>query len=324
MNAVRLMRAVADDDLDLAQGHNPPHCAWAGLGMARRLGIPFIYEAHRLSFDSFGANQKWKLPAGLDGLARWIIRSEEKVFFEAGDAVIVQTEAHRRRVLELFRMDPQRTFVIPMGVDEAEFDPQKWAPQGQALRARHGWGEKIVFMYNGYLGDTNGVEPLIRAAGRLPADVKRRIRVVILGRGPLADMVAQACRAAPDVLENLGLVDYREMPAYYSAVDVVAIPLAPILLWECNNPTKLLEAMAMENIVLASDVHGVTELMENGHSGITYAKGDLEDLARQMVHIVENFDGLVEMRKQARTAILQARSWRACRAMQEEVYDLFR
>jgi glycosyltransferase involved in cell wall biosynthesis len=238
--------------------------------------------------------------------------------------VIVQTEAHRRRVLELFRVDPERTFVIPMGVDEDEFDPQKWAAQGKELRERHGWEDKVVFMYNGYLGDTNGVEPLLRAAAQLPAEIKRRLRVVVLGRGPLKELVSELCRAEPGLLENLGLVDYREMPAYYSAVDVVAIPLAPILLWECNNPTKLLEAMAMENIVLASDVHGITELMEDGRTGVTYVKGDLGDLARQMVRIVEEFDGLTEMRKQARTAIVKARSWRACRAMQEAVYDLFR
>jgi len=323
-NARRLAALVRDDDaFDVVQGHNPPPFARAAFRVARARGLPCIYEAHRLSFDSFGANRETPLPAVADRLARWAIRREERPFFERADAVIVQTTMHRDRVCALFNTAPERIFVIPMGVDENQFDPARVASERDSLRARHGWHDHTVFFYNGYLGSSNGIITLLEAARMLPADVRRRVRIAILGRGPLAPLVDRAARAEPDFVQSLGQVPYEQMPAYYAAADVVVVPVAAIRLWECNNPTKLLEAMAMERPVLASDVAGVTELLENGVTGITHRAGDTGDLARRMTDLAQFGTDATRMGRAARERILRDRTWQMARDKLDRVYAQF-
>ncbi|MCB9855463.1 MAG: glycosyltransferase family 4 protein [Phycisphaerales bacterium] len=321
-NARRLAAVVRPDDrFDVIQGHNPPPFARAGFRVAHTRNLPCIYEAHRLSFDSFGANRETPLPNSIDRWIRWMIRREERPFFERADAVIVQTEMHRRRISECFRIEPENIHVIPMGVDETLFDPSKAVVTKDEIRRRHDWDDRTVFFYNGYLGSSNGLMTLLDAARSLPTDVRKRIRIALLGRGPLQKQVEKAAAETPDLIQSLGLVPYEQMPAYYAAADVVVIPVAPIRLWDCNNPTKLLEAMAMARPVLASNVGGITELLEDGVTGITFRSGDRADLAKRMVELATSAGDLAAMGVAARRRILADRTWRQSRDALQRLYD---
>lgn len=323
-NAKRLAAAIRpDDSFDIVQGHNPPPFARAGFRVARARSLPCIYEAHRLSFDSFGANRESSLPKAVDRWVRWMIRREERPFFERADAVIVQTTMHRDRICECFRIDPARIHVIPMGVDETRFDPETVGPASAEIRRRHQWGEQTVFFYNGYLGSSNGIMTLLDAARALPPEIRRRIRVVLLGRGPLQSQVDRAAAAEPELVQALGSVPYEEMPAYYAAADVVVIPVAPIRLWTCNNPTKLLEAMAMARPVLASDVLGITELLDNGRTGFTFRGGNTRDLTDKMANLAQGASNFSDIGRAARSRVLEDRTWRAARQQLQRVYDAF-
>lgn len=323
-NAKRLAAAVRpDDSFGIIQGHNPPPFARAGYRVARARNLPCIYEAHRLSFDSFGANRETPLPKSVDRWIRWMIRREERPFFERADAVIVQTTMHRKRISECFRIDPAKIHIIPMGVDEHLFDPNKGTSEKDEIRKRHGWNDRIVFFYNGYLGASNGLMTLLDAARALPADIRKRIRIVLLGRGPLQKQVERAAAAEPELIQSLGLVPYEQMPAYYAAADVVVIPVAPIRLWDCNNPTKLLEAMAMARPILASDVGGITELMQDGVTGVTFRAGDLNDLSRKIAELATAGVELENIGRAARIRVLEDRTWRAAREKLQCLYDTF-
>lgn len=323
-NARRLVAAIRTDDrIDIVQGHNPPPFARAGYRAARALNRPCIYEAHRLSFDSFGANRETPLPKSIDRWVRWMIRREERPFFERADAVIVQTTMHRDRICDCFRLDQTSVHVIPMGVDETRFDPESVGPAAAEIRRRHQWGDRIIFFYNGYLGSSNGIMTLLDAARALPPDIRGRVRVLLLGRGPLQSQVGRVAAAEPDLVQALGPVPYEEMPAYYAAADVVVIPVAPIRLWTCNNPTKLLEAMAMARPVLASDVPGITELLEDGRTGFTFRGGNTRDLTDRMADLAKGGSNIGDIGRAARSRVLEDRTWRAARQKLQHVYDLF-
>lgn len=319
----QFMRQVIDSDFDLVQGHNPAHAAWAGLLLARQRDVPFVYEMHRLPFDSFGANRDVRLPGFVSAAARSIMRRDEKRFFENAEAIIVQTTMHRDRIVELFRLDPARIHVIPMGVDEDYFDPARWTVPAATLRQQLGGDDRLLFLYNGYLGRSNGIEMLVQGVQNLPVEVRSRVRLIILGRGPLKPLVQEAARANPELIADIGLVNYDEMPAYYAAADVVLIPLEPIRIWECNNPTKLLEAMAMERLVLASDVGGVTELMRHGETGLTFKPGDPQDFQRRLMEIVSGIDELRALGRRAREHVVAERRWSHCRTLLDQVYERF-
>ena len=318
----KLLTAVvrADERFDIVHCHNPPTFARAGFRIARLRNLRCIYEAHRLSFDSYGANRDSQLPQFADRFIRWGIRREERPFFERADAVIVQTTMHRDRVCELFRIDANRIYVIPMCVDEQFFDPAAVGEAGAALRDRHGWHDRTVFFYNGYLGTSNGIQTLLDATRALSPEIRRRIRIAILGRGPLQNLVERAVRAEPDLVQFLGLIPYEQMPAYYAAADVVAIPLEPVLMMQCNNSTKLLEAMAMERPILASDVGGVTELLDNGVTGVTFRSGVVADLSKKMADMTGSQSDLDALGRAARRRVIRDRTWQQAQDALDRLY----
>jgi len=143
------------------------------------------------------------------------------------------------------------------------------------------------------------------------------------GRGPLEKMVQQATDADPDLFQTIPSVPYDQMPAHYVAADVVVIPVAPIRLWSCNNPTKLLEAMALERPVLASDVPGITELLTDGETGYTFRAGDVGELSAQLARLA-TADGRNRVGPAARERVVSDRCWENARRIMNAVYDVLR
>ena len=320
LNANRMVCMVKDSGIDIVHGHNPAMFARAALKSSRILNVPFIYEVHRLPFDSFGSNRKYELPDFIDTFIRWCYRLEEGTFLSASAAVIVQTQMHKDRILSLFEIDSHRINVIPMGVDEEYFNPLRWQKEGITIKNRLDCNDKVVFMFNGYLGHVNGIELFLSAVQELPGNIKRKMRVVLLGRGPFQEKCERICKCKPDLFQYLGFVKHTNMPQYYSATDVVVIPLPPMRVWDCNNPTKLLEAMAMEKVILGSDVRGNTDLLKNGTNGFTFKSGSKKDLIKQIIKIIENFHKIDPLRKMARYDVTNKRTWSQSRARLHDLY----
>jgi glycosyltransferase involved in cell wall biosynthesis len=74
-------------------------------------------------------------------------------------------------------------------------------------------------------------------------------------------------------------------------------------------PLKPLEAMAMEKLVLASDVGGHRELIGDGTNGFLFQAGDQGDLAKKMVYIATNAEQLDGIRSAARLSVVTQRNW---------------
>jgi glycosyltransferase involved in cell wall biosynthesis len=53
-------------------------------------------------------------------------------------------------------------------------------------------------------------------------------------------------------------------------------------------PVVLMEAMALGVPVIAPDVAGIPELVENGHTGMLFTAGDWDQLAERMVALGED------------------------------------
>ncbi|GAH90213.1 unnamed protein product, partial [marine sediment metagenome] len=155
----------------------------------------------------------------------------------------------------------------------------------------------------------------------LPENIKREIKIVILGRGPLQKYVEDISKKESDLIEYLGLVNYNDMPIYYSSCDVLVIPRPSTLPAETLIPMKLLEAMAMEKIVLGSDVGGIIEVVTNNKNGIVFKKGDKDDLFKKISYIVENIGNMDGIRKQARRDVTEKYSWQKSREKLQNVYD---
>jgi len=319
------MRSVSGETFDIIHGHNPRACAMASLEFKRRTGLPMVYEAHGIMWDDPNSPQPFGCASSLNWAVRWSIRLAlgyyERKVVHAADCVIVQTESARRRLTELYDLKDKPITVIRNGVDVEKFDPNRWEEQRNSLRQRLGWEGRIVCLYAGYLNKVNGIEFLLGALPRLTGDLRRRLKIAFVGRGPLQDEVKQAAKEHGDLIDYPGVARHEEMPGYYVACDVFMIPRLSFLTAEMLLPMKLLEAMAMEKIVLVSNVEAMGEVVTDGENGLVFEKGSTEDFLCKLEMIVQHEGGLGKLGQRARQNVVGEYTWEASRQKLRSIYE---
>jgi glycosyltransferase involved in cell wall biosynthesis len=84
---------------------------------------------------------------------------------------------------------------------------------------------------------------------------------------------------------------------------------------------KLLEAMAMEKVVLVSDVAAMTEVVRHRGNGLVFRKGDRPAFLDVLELITVEWDRLSELGRRARQDVIATYSWRTSREKLQRVYD---
>jgi glycosyltransferase involved in cell wall biosynthesis len=91
-------------------------------------------------------------------------------------------------------------------------------------------------------------------------------------------------------------------------------------LTETVTPLKPLEAMAQGRILLASNVGGHRELIENGKTGYLFEADQTDDLAGRVVDVLQRKAEWPRIRAKGRKFVEEERTWRAAVARYEPVY----
>ncbi len=130
----------------------------------------------------------------------------------------------------------------------------------------------------GFIGSFYGYEGLDTLLDAVPAilAVDRNARVLLVGGGLEEDRLrAQARRLGiDDKVIFAGRVPHDDVARYYSLIDLLVYPRKSIRLTETVTPLKPLEAMSQGKLLIASDVGGHRELIEDGATGYLFTPGD--------------------------------------------------
>lgn len=235
---------------------------WSALRAARELGIA-VTSDFRTNFQAYGAHYRlgWMRGAILAGLRRFHNRS---------GCTMVPTEALRR---ELLAAGFERMVVVARGVDTELFDPAR-----RSERLRQHWGaaaDERVVLYVGRLAAEKNLELLLHAFAAMRR-IDPRLRLVLVGDGPLRDVLKRRCPEARFAGQRSG----TDLAAHYASADLF---LFPSLTETFGNVTP--EAMASGLGVLAFDHAAAGQLIDHGRSGWLAHHGDDEafvGLAQQL------------------------------------------
>lgn len=132
--------------------------------------------------------------------------------------------------------------------------------------------------YLGQIAEHKGVHVLFEAARQLPG---ARVRVSAYGdTTPFPNYTARLQRliAGDARLTLAGPFPGQQVSQVFRELDVVVVPS----LWYENSPNVILEAFAHGTPVVASNLGGMSELIEHGKNGLLFAPGDSGELARQL------------------------------------------
>ena len=178
----------------------------------------------------------------------------------AMDAVITVSAKVRERILQTRLLPRARVFAVHNGMSAQKMD----VPESDAAARRAEFGvspSEILIVSVARLVWFKGLDNLVSAMPLLLAKCPG-VRIVVAGDGPLRDELA---RQAEDLgvggrLELAG--ERRDIPAILAAADIFVLPSVSEGL-----PISIMEAMAAGKPVVATDVGGVAELVDQGSTG---------------------------------------------------------
>ncbi|HEX6851245.1 MAG TPA: glycosyltransferase [Candidatus Polarisedimenticolaceae bacterium] len=202
----------------------------------------------------------------------------ERLLARVSVRIVANADAIRRFLIEESGLPPSKIVVIPNGVDTTRFKP---LADRERRRAERGWPpDAFVVGHTGTMVPHKGQSEVLRAcataASRVPG-----LRVVLLGDGPDRGGLAELAR-------TLGLEGRVEMPGFVGDVEAV-LPCLDVYVHfsrereGCSN--AVLEAMACGLPVVATDVGGNRELVEDGRTGCLVGEEDVAGVASAIVRL---------------------------------------
>jgi PEP-CTERM/exosortase A-associated glycosyltransferase len=209
--------------------------------------------------------------------------------------------------------------VIPNAVDVGDFSVD--GARDESLAATLGLDGKSVLGFIGSFYAYEGLDILLQA---LPSmlETEPKIRVLLVGGGPQDAALKQQAQdlGVADKVIFTGRVPHHDVQRYYNLVDVLVYPRLKMRLTDLVTPLKPLEAMAQGRLLVASDVGGHQELIDDGRTGVLFCAGDPIALARKTLDLLASPHRWPALREQGRRFVENERSWKASVARYQDVY----
>jgi glycosyltransferase involved in cell wall biosynthesis len=290
----KTVEAVRRDGYDLLHAHwVVPNGAMA-LPAARRGGLPLVVSLH--GSDVFLSEKK-----------RILGRAARLVFRRAAAVTACSDDLAERS--QALGASP-RPVVIPYGVDAASFQPAR--EDVTRLRERLGLAAaQPMVLAVGRLVHKKGFEILVEAIPRLVAR-HSDLKVVIAGGGDLAASLAAQAEASGvrNHLVLVGKVSREELPAYYGAATVTAVPSIHDDAGNVDGlPNVMLEALASGSSIVASAVAGIPQAVSHRKEALLVPERDPKALAEAILELLSSPDARELLGRNARERARSVFSW---------------
>jgi len=193
--------------------------------------------------------------------------------------------------------EEKETRIINNGIDTERFSPEKRRHKDYADHYdNNGYDgmidrfaelknikDKPIILYSGRLMALKGLPTLIEAAGTVLKDID--IHLVIAGTGERERWIKlmNDAKIPERSYSFLGYVPYESMHELYAIADIFVLPS-----FTESFPLTILEAMSSQKAVIASDVGGIPEIIENGKDGLLIRPGDAKELSRAIVSLIKD------------------------------------
>ena len=275
--ASRMAEVAEFNNLDLLHVHYAiPHSVSAMLARqmleARGRRLPFVTTLHGTDITLVGKDPSY----------------EPVVTFSINqsDGVTAVSEDLRRTTLEYFKVT-REIEVIPNFIDLAKFRKQKKDHFKKAICPN---GEVLIVHISNFR-KVKRVGDVIRIFSNIHKEVPSKL--LMIGDGPERSGAEQMCR-------DLDICDDIRFLGKLEAVEEV-LSVADLFLMPSEKESfglAALEAMACEVPVVATQVGGIPELMQQGVTGFMSPVGDIDDMSRKALQILDK-DNLPTFKKNA-------------------------
>ena len=297
VGGARLAAALLEERYDLIHSHY-----WLSGLVARELrnwwGVPMVHMAHTLGAvkNRVAQSAQEHEPA---------LRLEHEAMLPGwADKLVVSTESERAEVELISNTDNGHIAVIPPGVDLSVFHPY---PQERARRELAIPADDKMLLFVGRIEPLKGIDTLLSALQLLQqsGDMPAHLCVSVIGGDPAKpletrhaelDKLMMLCKelGLSDMVTFLGRRAQETLHYYYASSDIVVMPSH----YESFGMVAL-EAMACGTPVIASDVGGLAELVQDGETGFLVPGRDPAAMAECLRCLLSDQELLARLGRQA-------------------------
>jgi len=218
----------------------------------------------------------------------------EKINFIKADKLIHVSKYTLQHVCDLYSIDVTgKSSVIYNAVNPGLFRPKD---------SNSNISKEPVLLFAGRFISIKGFDTYLSAILEL-ARKGYKLKPFLVGQGARGS-IERIISSNFSNFEIRGIVPYGNMPQVYHKSDVVIVPSM-----HDNCPGIILEAMSCGKIVVASNVGGIPEIIENGVNGFLFEKEKPMELVNILVSIFEGNFNLDIIRKNAIDTIVKHFNW---------------
>lgn len=293
---------------DLVHVQTPFVAHYAGLRLARRLGVPCV-ETYHTFFEEYLFHYLPILPKNAwRAVARQLSRRQCNQL----DGLVAPSRAMHEILVQYGVRTRMR--VIPTGMPVDAFQQG----DGAAFRARHGIGpDQPALVFVGRVAFEKNIEFLLRVAHELKRTTHADVALIVAGEGPARNRL-QRLGATLGLEANLRFVGYlargAELSGCYQAGDA--------FVFASRTETQglvLLEAMSLGVPVVSTAVMGTRDIL-TAERGALVAEEDVEHFAAQVRRLLDDAELRRRLGEEGRA---YARQWTA-RSLAELLLAFYR
>ncbi|SHO45773.1 glycosyltransferase family 4 protein [Desulfopila aestuarii] len=179
--------------------------------------------------------------------------------------------------------------VVPMGVDSSLFASSSRITN-QENRSDPTPTHRILYI--GRLTEKKGVIYLIRAMRKI-VEQKQNITLSIVGSGELENLLRDEVKklSLSQYVNFCGAVTNHELPSLYAQHEMFVAPSIKAKGGDTEGfGLTLVEANMGGCLVIASQVGGIVDIIENGETGLLVREKDPADIAEKVIYAMDNPD----------------------------------
>ena len=274
---LQLLRIFRRENCTIVHTHNPKPSILGQIA-AKVAGVPVILNTlHGLYLHD-------QMPAPV----RRICILMEKIAARCSDIILSQNLEDIDIAIREGICPPHKIKHLGNGIDLSEFTPDRFHPS-EVMRKRAEIGiperAKVIGFVGRLAARRKGFIVFLRAAQKVLTSVPNAYLLVV-GEPDWGKLDA----VDPSIIKEYGLADRciylgkrpnNELPLLYATMNVVALPS----LFE-GIPRVVMEASAMKVPVVATDVKGNREAVQDGYNGILVPLDDVDQLAQAIISVI--------------------------------------
>lgn len=224
------------------------------------------------------------------------------------DSIITTGEQIKNRMINENKFNEKKIISIPTGVDIEKFNPDRF----QLNKKKNEFSVGAVGVLRSWKGHNYLIDAIPSIIREIP-----NIKIYIVGDGPQRENLEKKIRTL-NVEKWVKITGHREdIPDLLASLDVVIHPSYA----NEGVPQVVLQALAMEKAVIASDIACINEVVINNKTGILIKPKNVEAISNSILSLYKDKNLRKELGEKGRRFVVENYSYEKMLDKLETLYE---